>query len=414
MKQMITSEIIEEVHQLMVSYGYSDFTISRYKECWRALQKYEKDEDISFFSPGAAMTFLEEKYGITVFKYLSKINGLRVRAIQLLCDFYCYGICKLLKPRKKEYKEIPWQECLDDFKAHQKLKHLISDKTLNNYDKYLSAFFMYLKERSLENLNELTEVVVLEYSTHYGPNLKASRHNAFCTIRVFLRYLLQKGILKQDLSSALPSVNYQRESKLPTTYSQDEVNRLLNTIDRSTPLGKRDYAIILIAVRLGLRSGDIRNLSFSNFDWKKNTIEFKTEKTGKETVLPLLKDVGEAIIDYIKNARPVCEARTIFVRHVAPIDSLTAPALSGVVRKYANKAGIDCSIRGKAGPHALRSTLATHLLEKNIPLPVISEILTHSSTRTTDVYLKLDVPHLRQCALEVPLFDWNKFDEEAF
>lgn len=388
MKQMITSQIIEEVHQLMASYGYRDLTISRYKECWCALQKYEKDKDILFFSPGFAMTFLEEKYGITVFEDLSKINGLRVRAIQFLCDFHCYGRCKMLKPRKKEYKVIPWQECLNEFKAHQKLKHLISDNTLNNYDKYLGAFLTYLKERSLESLEELTEVMILEYSTHYGPNLKASRHNAFCTIRVFLRYLLQKGIIKQDLSQALPTANYRRETKLPTTYSQDEIKHLLNTIDRSTPLGKRDYAMILIAVRLGLRSGDIRNLSFSNFDWKKNTIEFTTEKTGKETVLPLLKDVGEAIIDYIKNARPACETRIIFVRHVAPITKLTA--------------------------HALRSTLATHLLEKNIPLPVISEILTHSSTRTTDIYLKLDVPHLRQCALEVPPFDWNKFDDEVF
>ena len=127
------------------------------------------------------------------------------------------------------------------------------------------------------------------------------------------------------------------------------MNRLLGVIDRSSPLGKRDYAIILIAVRLALRSSDIRNMTFSCIDWKKNTIELTTQKTKKPTVLLLLNDVGEALIDYIRNGRPICETKTIFVRLAAPFLEIGQSGLSAIVKKYAHKADIDCSVPGKGG-----------------------------------------------------------------
>jgi integrase len=139
------------------------------------------------------------------------------------------------------------------------------------------------------------------------------------------------------------------------------------------------------------------------------------EKTDKDIVLPLLNDVGEAIIDYLKHGRPACDNSFIFVRHITPILPITAPGMTTIVKRYVNKAGIDSSPYGKGGPHAMRSTLATLLLENNIPIPTISEILGHSNTRTTEShYLKLDIPQLRKCCLDVPPYDWNRNDREVF
>ncbi|SHD78678.1 tyrosine-type recombinase/integrase [Schnuerera ultunensis] len=138
------------------------------------------------------------------------------------------------------------------------------------------------------------------------------------------------------------------------------------------------------------------------------------EKTKELIVLPLLKDVGEVIIEYFKYGRPICDLEYIFVTYIAPIKIISSSEMTAIVRRNANNAGIDCSIYGKGGPHTLRSTLATHLFENNISLPVISEILGHKDTRTTEVYLKLDIPHLRKCSLDVPLFNWNKTDRKVF
>jgi integrase/recombinase XerD len=168
------------------------------------------------------------------------------------------------------------------------------------------------------------------------------------------------------------------------------------------PKGKRDYAILLIAVRLGIRASDICGLTFNNFKWESNTIELKQGKTDEPIVLPLLNDVGEAVIDYIKYSRPNVEANELFLRLSAPIDRMKAPTLHSIVTYYMNKAGIAISEGKKHGPHALRHSLASALLHHNTPMPVISEVLGHTDSDTTSVYLKIDTLHLREYSLDVP------------
>jgi site-specific recombinase XerD len=141
---------------------------------------------------------------------------------------------------------------------------------------------------------------------------------------------------------------------------------------------------------------------FDNFKWESNTIELKQAKTGEPIVLPLLNDVGEAVIDYIKYGRPTVETNKVFLRLSAPIGRMKAPTLHSIVTQYMNKAGILIPEGKKHGPHALRHSLASALLHNNTPMPVISEILGHTDSQTTSAYLKIDTLHLREYALDVP------------
>ena len=182
----------------------------------------------------------------------------------------------------------------------------------------------------------------------------------------------------------------------------NEVKKLLDSIDLGNPCGIRDYAIILLIARLGLRSSDVANLRFSNIDWEKEVIRLTQVKTGNSLELPLLEDVGEAIINYLKSARPKTDSDHVFVRQVPPYTEFNPGAVGSLVRVHLQKSGIHLEGK-KKGSHPLRHSLASRLLEHKIPLPVISEILGHTTTETTTTYLRIDITELKKCALEVSI-----------
>jgi integrase len=183
-------------------------------------------------------------------------------------------------------------------------------------------------------------------------------------------------------------------------WSPENVAKLIDTIDKGSPVGKRDYAIILLVTRLGLRTIDIKHLKLNNLKWQDNRIELIQSKTAAVLNLPLLPDVGWAIIDYLKNGRPKVESPYLFLRHIAPLEPFSdEDRLHQIVVKYMRLAKIPMSPQKKKGMHSLRHTLASRLLAENTPLPVISDILGHISSDSTAVYLKVDVSTLRECAL---------------
>jgi integrase len=219
-----------------------------------------------------------------------------------------------------------------------------------------------------------------------------------------LRYAYDTGITTVDRSEQVPHVHYNRRARIPSAYTAEEISRLINSIDRGNPVGKRDYALILLAARLGLRASDICALSFDNINWEGNRIELTQQKTNEMLVLPLTEEVGLALIDYLKNGRPITDCPCVLVKHVPPYDAIKPSSTYNIVSNYFEKSGIPMPPGKKHGPHALRHSLASALLEYNVPLPVISEVLGHANTDTTGVYLKVDIKHLRKCALSVPFY----------
>lgn len=176
---------------------------------------------------------------------------------------------------------------------------------------------------------------------------------------------------------------------------------MLESIDRGNPTGKRDYAILLLVTRLGIRVSDIKGLKLSDLKWQTKIIEIKQSKTQHVVTFPILNDIGWALIDYLKNARPISSSPYVFLRMNAPYEAFGENAnLHRLIVKYTREANIEIPRGKKHGLHSLRHTLASTLLEEGTPLPVISEILGHINSQSTSIYLQTDIEKLKKCSVD--------------
>lgn len=401
------SDLIKAVRAELFRVKYKEQRINLYEAIWETLGQYMEKRKLKHFDMKIGLNFLEDEYGITVFKHLNSSNGIKVRATNMLGEYQLHGII-LSKKRiiGKEYHSAV-RKAFDGF-IQSRRRYGISKKTLVSNELYLSRFSEYLSKQKIGDISELNPGHILGFVNTLAGTSIATAHCTTCSLRVLLRYLYEEKILEKDYSYVVPQIKIDKTSRIPSAYSKEEVQKLLDSVDRGSPKGKRDYAVLLLASRLGMRAGDICSLSFKNIKWEHNDIELIQEKTQEKILLPLLPEVGSAIIDYLKYGRPITESTTIFVRHTCPITPLTPPTLHSIVSQYLRLAGIKVPDGKKHGPHALRHSLASALLEENTPLPIISEVLGHTTTNTTSIYLKIDVNHLRRCALEVSEFAWNQ------
>ncbi len=187
---------------------------------------------------------------------------------------------------------------------------------------------------------------------------------------------------------------------VPSVWKKEDVVRMLESIDRSSPVGKRDYAILLLAARLGIRVGDIKSLKLTDLNWATKTIEIRQDKTKNIATYPILGDIGWALIDYLKNGRHSSSSPYVFLRTYAPYEAFGKDAnLHYIIVKYTRLSGIKVPRGKRYGMHSLRHSLASSLLESGTPLPVISEILGHLSSKSTGIYLHTGIKKLKMCAI---------------
>jgi site-specific recombinase XerD len=274
----------------------------------------------------------------------------------------------------------------------------------------LQEFLVYRGTKKLSDINKET---VIEYVRSLGSQGESSCYRILCCTRVFLKYLNDTGILSQDLSYVIPKLGAPQPKKVPSIYSGEEVSKLLASINRASPVGKRNYAIILLATRLGLRAGDISTLEFSHVKWEKNLIEKQQQKTGNLLSLPLLAEVGNALVDYIKYGRPESNSSRIFLQARPRFEPLRAQAVCSVFSNLSNKGGVLAKPGRKHGPHAFRHSLVSELLSYSTPFPIIKEILGHKSSESTMMYARIDLKSLNQCVLNVSPIPPHRFDTYA-
>ena len=281
---------------------------------------------------------------------------------------------------------------------------LTSKCTVKHYECTATEFLDYLNQKDVYDLSGLNlELCNLYIHTFAGLSYK-SVEQKICGLRHFLRYLISQQILTEDMPSMIHMAPISKSAKIPSAWTLDEIKRLISVIDRSSPIGKRNYAMILIACVLGFRVGDIKDLRFSNFDWESKTLNIIQNKTHKPLTLPIPEPVGWAVIDYIQNGRPKYDGSDyVFIKHMPPFDHFSDnDHLSNVIFQYMNKAGIRRDKNKHSGFHSLRHSAGTMLLEMGTPLPVISEVLGHSDMDVTGVYLKTDLKRLAECVLAPP------------
>ncbi len=410
-QKIALNELIDKVKAELKNAQYSDLTVRWFVTVWNRLTNYMTGIDETVYTARIGMNFLEAEYGITVYKKLTEKDKRFARAINLLSDYLLHGI--IFSRTKQVIRTYhPQFQLLFQGYIDQKRSNGFSEKTIQSYEIYLSRFSDYLYSRGIKNIRNMNEAVILGFTQTFVRYSPSTIHNTLCSLRTFFHYLFQNEFVSKNFAYIVPHDGYRKRTKVPSAYSKDEVKNLLKSIDRGNPKGKRDYAIILLAARLGLRAQDICNLSCDNLKWDSNTIELFQEKTKKPIILPLLENVGLAIIDYLKYARPECEStKVIFLRLTPPIGKLQPPTLHSIVTQHMHNAGIKIQDGKKHGPHALRHSLASALLENHTPLPIISEVLGHTNTESTSVYLKIDIKQLRTCSLDPLAFDWNKGEE---
>lgn len=269
-----------------------------------------------------------------------------------------------------------------------------SESTIKSHKRYAGQLLVQIPG-AVKSLSELTAADLFGVFTRrvYSP------HGSLAAAKRFLAYLFESGVTKVNLSVCVPKAPCPQS--LPSVYSGEEVDRLLKSIDRTDSLGKRDYAILMLAAHVGLRSSDIVNLSFNDVDYAAKTIKIIQAKTRRPVTLVMNGDVEEAITDYISNGRPKSASDKVFLGSQAPYSPLSAGSGYAVAQKYFSQAGV-ASMGRKRGPHALRMSYATALVAKGVPYAVVREALGHEDPESAKHYVRVDVKRLKEYALTVP------------
>ena len=392
-------EGIDRIKQSMEDYGYGTGRIQQFNSTANQLLKFMEANSIHEYNMEVGIRFIGQQYGFKPDGTLSRTNQMRMQDLTMLSELQLHGAF-VLRRRNRNY-DIPvaFKPAAEAFLAYRRFCGII-EKNMCAVSLYLERFFSYLTAQGVEDIRTISGVHVQGFLRYISGFSNQSKDHMMRTVRQFLEFCYRNGYHSFDLTPYAPGVHFEKRARIPTTYTAKEVDKVLEQIDRANPIGKRDYAIILLVARLGLRSGDVSRLCFDNVDWEHNRISLVQHKTGKPLTLPLLEDVGLAIIDYLRFGRPQSDSTMIFLRHRPPYTEFTPGAIYSLVSRYIHKAGL--YVEGKKrGPHALRHSLASRLLEEKVPLPVISEILGHTNTETTATYLSISIDQLRHCALEV-------------
>jgi site-specific recombinase XerD len=271
-----------------------------------------------------------------------------------------------------------------------------SDVVIDNYRIPILDFLRCTDDAAGVDAHMLRQFV-LERSGKRG---HAAAKRIVTALRMFIRFLITEGKCAAGLDAAIPSVAHWRLSSLPRYLQAEEVERVIESCDLTSSVGKRDRAILLLLARLALRAGDIVHLCLTDIDWKSAQLSV-SGKGRRETLLPLTQEVGQAILDYLQDGRPQCDNDALFVRSRAPFRRFADhSAVSVIVEKAMRRAAVTCPSRGAA--HVLRHSAATSMLRQGATLQDISSILRHRSIETTQIYAKVDITALEQIAQPWP------------
>ena len=396
-KRTVT-ELVDGVLPCIIAKKYSDSYVQGFRFIFNQLKRYCKEHEEEYFSTELGQQFLLDRYGIQPGTILRKFSR-QHRAMDLLADYQHFGTVMIRRRLDRSFP-IGLKVAAEGYLKQMEICGR-RNNTILSHKKILLRFTDFLDglgilgydELELDAVNKFIKVVLCNYSNnvtlvYYG------------ILKRFIQYLFQSGKTKEDLSLKLiPVKRISDHARIPATLTLEQIRNILETVDRESPQGKRDYAVLLIAVKLGIRTCDIRNLRPSNIDWDEHKLSFTQMKTGVPLSLPLPIDVGWAIIDYLKNGRPASDAPEIFLRAIAPYVSLKN--LDNILIKHMRKAGIPLDSVKHHGIHILRHSLATHMLDEGIPVTSIQGVLGQIRADSTQKYLGINVRQLRSCALEV-------------
>jgi len=295
---------------------------------------------------------------------------------------------------------IPTERCTQAYEHYLREARGLAEATIVYYVRFARSFLKYRFGDGSVTLSHLRAADITRFVQLQAHHLHIRQAKLLTTaLRSFLQYARYQGKLTLDLVGAVPVVANWSMSSIPRAIAPDQVRRLLVSVDRRTALGRRDYAILLLLARLGLRSGEVVSLELDDIDWNAAQLTVRG-KSGERSELPLPADVGRAIVEYLKRGRPDSTSRRVFLRVKAPIRGFRgASGVGSIVRHCLQRAGVDAPT---FGAHQFRHGLATEMLHQGASLSEIGDLLGHRSPETTKIYTKVDLDALRTLALPWP------------
>ena len=396
------SELVSGLDAELVRLGYKASTMVWYRGCWRRLERFFASRGVQEFSLDLAMAWVDQACGGFFDKEqagtLKPTDVYLFRVAQMLDDFAVHGAVLRRYSRTVGKLTADQVDTLARFRASLQASGCAAS-TVRAYGTVAGEFLAFTGRRGgLAGLD--ARVIGAFVATLAGYQAKTVEHK-LCALRSFLRLAAGDGLIDGEVLVAVPAAKSTKQARIPSVWDPADVAKILQAIDRGNPCGKRDYAIILLITRLGLRGIDLKRLRFADLDWPGNRLSVVQAKTGHRVQLPLLKDVGWAIIDYIRHGRPRSDCPQVFLRHTAPIGPFSdQDHLHQILVKHARAAHVPVGEKRRHGMHSLRHTLATRLMEDGTPVEQIADILGHQTVTATGAYLKSSLGLLAQCALD--------------
>jgi len=292
------------------------------------------------------------------------------------------------------------QIVLEQFQHYLRQERGLAEGTITKYTPIVRAFLAKRFPCGIPDLHQISAGDLAKFVQRQAERITTKDAPTVVTaLRSFLRHLLHRGAIDTDLAACVPTIATWSLSKVPKFLPAEQIQRILDCCDRDTSLGKRNYCILLLLVRLGLRAGEVVALTLEDIDWEAGVITVQGK--GKRVAqMPLPVEVGAAIAVYLRRARPACSCRRVFIREKAPLVGFAnSVAICSLVDRALQKAGVESAYRGS---HLFRHSLATTMLKHGASLPEIGDLLRHRRPDTTAIYAKVDLVALRSIALPWP------------
>lgn len=395
---------VEKAKARMIEKGYAQITIKNYSTLWRQLVDYAEVECVSSYTDNLISNFARFRYAIAdVFHPVSDKEKSYARILLCLRDIATEDIWVTHRSYRlpKQFKSLALKETFDEY-TNWLIETGLKPKSVLLKQQIVRDFLVFIETENICDICELNIKIISRYLEIKNDLSTATKSNIIIALRGFLRVPKIADKLLCDLSINLNVSNNGRYERLPSIYSKNEIRNILSCIDRSAPEGKKDYAVILLAIDTGMRISDIINLKLSDIKWSTESIELVQKKTEAFLSLTISEALKWALLDYLMNARPKhVTFDNLFLRSKAPFDPyVSAGHYYRRLNKYFKKAGVNTEDRHH-GMHVMRHNLATRLMRDDVSITVISEILGHKYANATKQYIRVDINKLRLAALEV-------------
>jgi integrase len=381
--------------------GYSEKCIKYYSVCWNGLIRYADSMMIDTVSEDLCGSYLNS-IGISTSDTKSNNSKKYIRGIALLVSFVNNNEIAANMQRVPLAPQ-PYVEVATAYINHL---HFLGQTraSIKSKRSRVKRFLDFIYDTGVQSLKGVSKEDIIRFMSHLAASHSSTgRGNILYSVKDFLVFCKDEGFLETDLSVLIKGIYTNPNETLPSTYTQNEIALLLESVDRTTLFGKKCYAVLVLTALLGIRASDIISITLEDIKWEEGIIEFFQKKTGKPVLLPLIDSVKYALLDYLQNSRPNTEHKHLFVRDRAPVAPYKVSSIIyNLVSDQLTAAGLSTDGRHR-GPHSLRHSLADSLLKEETPLPVIASALGHSNTKNTSRYLRIDIGQLRQVALEVSI-----------